>query len=960
MKKILAVMFVLMLSAVFLMPANAKNEGKIGIEGHVRDSLLNLRLQGAMVYVLDSAGAVIDSAKADGKMYLFNKPTETAKFTLKLPRRKAQYTLEVTYPGYETVYRMLTLDNIGSREAIRQIPDIIMRKEPRKLGEVTVTATKVKFFNKGDTLVYNADAFQLAEGSMLDALIEQLPGVELKDDGRIFVNGKFVESLMLNGKEFMGENNKLLLENLGAYTVKNVAVYDKLSDRSEFLGRDDGDSQYVMDVKLKKEYDNGYVGNLEAGYGSRGRYMGRLFGMKYNNTSQVMVYGNINNLNDKRTPGRNSSWTPEDMQSGTLREKLAGVDYSYSKPDNSLRGQGNAAIRHSSLDDETVTNLTTLMPASYNYAYKSIRSRNLLMSTRHNVIIQKKRVMIIGDVYGSYSNQNNRNGVVSATFNESQQNVTREMIEDIYSTSSAPLRELVNRNLQTDSTSGQNYNVDGSIGVIYKMPKSSDDASTYVSVRYDNSEPVRYNDQVINYGRDAAPAYRLSQYAKNNPAHSFKLHNENQYSFVLTSGNITPLYFYDHEHRVKNSYLYALDRLEDNGIFGVLPGDYQSAFDSGNSYEGTHRTDQHRGGFRMTFNGEKWSIGFGPSVKFSHQSLDYTQGGQHFHITRNSRSYYDDWTTFTLYIGETSGSGFFKQAPHKISFNFYASEKLPQMEYLIDMPNTADPLFIYEGAPDLKNEQTWKWNLRYDRKPTGKRWMESIVADYNLTTNALVRGYSYDESTGVRRIRSYNTSGNWDAGVANILSTPIDRKGRVMLSSNTAARYGHATDMIGVNSQAPAPFTVKNLFLSENLKLSWNVTSKVTLGAKGDIQWRETRSERESFENIHALTANYGVTATAQLPLNFGVSTDLTLYTRSGYSIKELNTTDCVWNARLSYSADKGRWLFMVDGFDILHQLSNVNYSVTPQGQVVTYTNVLPKFFMVHVQYKLNIMPKKR
>lgn len=43
----------------------------------------------------------------------------------------------------------------------------------------------------------NADAFQMAEGSMLDALIEQLPGVELKDDGRIFVNGKFIESLLI-------------------------------------------------------------------------------------------------------------------------------------------------------------------------------------------------------------------------------------------------------------------------------------------------------------------------------------------------------------------------------------------------------------------------------------------------------------------------------------------------------------------------------------------------------------------------------------------------------------------------------------------------------------------------------------------------------------------------------------------------------------------------------------------
>lgn len=62
-------------------------------------------------------------------------------------------------------------------------------------------ASKVKFYNRGDTLVYNADAFNLAEGSMLDALIQQLPDVELKDNGNIYVNGKYVEELLLNGKQ---------------------------------------------------------------------------------------------------------------------------------------------------------------------------------------------------------------------------------------------------------------------------------------------------------------------------------------------------------------------------------------------------------------------------------------------------------------------------------------------------------------------------------------------------------------------------------------------------------------------------------------------------------------------------------------------------------------------------------------------------------------------------------------
>ena len=77
-----------------------------------------------------------------------------------------------------------------------------MRRSVKELAEVTVKATMVKFYNKGDTLVYNAGAFKLADGSMLDALIRQLPDVELKDDGRIYVRGQYVENLLLNGKDF--------------------------------------------------------------------------------------------------------------------------------------------------------------------------------------------------------------------------------------------------------------------------------------------------------------------------------------------------------------------------------------------------------------------------------------------------------------------------------------------------------------------------------------------------------------------------------------------------------------------------------------------------------------------------------------------------------------------------------------------------------------------------------------
>ncbi|MCM1050951.1 MAG: hypothetical protein NC349_03230 [Paenibacillus sp.] len=75
---------------------------------------------------------------------------------------------------------------------------------------------------------------------------------------------------------------------------------------------------------------------------------------------------------------------------------------------------------------------------------------------------------------------------------------------------------------------------------------------------------------------------------------------------------------------------------------------------------------------------------------------------------------------------------------------------------------------------------------------------------------------------------------------------------------------------------------------------------------------------------------------------------------------RELDTTDAIWNMRLTYTPRGGRWVFMLDGFDMLHQLSNVNYAINASGRTVTYTNALPRYIMLSLQYRLNIQPKKR
>ena len=132
------------------------------------------------------------------------------------------FIIRLSHPDYETAYHKIHITK-NHEEKTLQIRKLTKREKAMMLDEVVVTASVVEFVNKGDTIQFNADAFELAEGSMLSALIKRLPGAELKENGQIYVNGKFVDKLLLNGEDFFRNDKLVLLQNLPAYTVKNLS-----------------------------------------------------------------------------------------------------------------------------------------------------------------------------------------------------------------------------------------------------------------------------------------------------------------------------------------------------------------------------------------------------------------------------------------------------------------------------------------------------------------------------------------------------------------------------------------------------------------------------------------------------------------------------------------------------------------------------------------------------------------
>lgn len=306
------------------------DQKKCRIQGEIVDAVTEYPIENAKICIFDTLGTNLCDSMGYHKFLMNNTAYETVLYNCEVSWCP-KYRLSIVAKGYKPQ----TIDIINPKDGYINFGTVMLLKARREinLNEVTVTSTRIKMVMKGDTIEYDATAFQLQEGSMLDDLISMLPGTSLDNDGRISVNGRFVSELLVNGRKFFSGDPQIALRNLPAYTVKKVQVFQKtpMAER-DIKNRDRSNDPLVMDVTLK-EYMNGWIANAEGGYGSTTyggwspRWMGRLFGMRYTRKSFFAIHSSANNLNDPEAAGSKGEWRKPKSSSGEIATKRVGLEY---------------------------------------------------------------------------------------------------------------------------------------------------------------------------------------------------------------------------------------------------------------------------------------------------------------------------------------------------------------------------------------------------------------------------------------------------------------------------------------------------------------------------------------------------------------------------------------------------------------------------------------------------------
>jgi len=621
-------------------------------------------------------------------------------------------------------------------------------------------------------------------------------------------------------------------------------------------------------------------------------------------------------------------------------------------------------------NNSTTTARTNFLSSGDTYENRFARSynRNAQLETRHYLNLHNDAVWGYAMVVGRYRTADSHSDNLSGTFNTEQKDMTLKALEALYTASSQEtLDAVINRANTRSLGKSREYEVQFYPGFDWKLPKSSDRIHYEFGVKYNSKKETDWDDYTINYGADPNPAVRTRRYKDNQPNHVLTLINNLTYSFRLKRVFMTVNYEYRFADRWRDSHSFALDRLADMGVFGVLPEGYTSALDPDNSYTSHQMQNQHslqvRGSWYKEFKNKSFlNIYIGPEVTFLHDHMDYRRAGKlyplkHDFVTLNIRNLQGQIS----YEWKPIGEGRRQRYVNELMFMARSTPKNPGLLDMVDIINDSDPLNISQGNPDLRPQQDWNFDLRWFFRPErpAHPLNNTLSVSYNFVDDAIVRGYTYDTRTGVRHNRSYNLDGNHSYRASNNFSLQFGKGDCLTLSSNTSADRSVYADMVGIDTEAPTPSKVNNFTFNQGVDLAWNF-GKQTLRLKGNVMTRHSSSTREDFRDIDAQTYTCSVLGNFRIPGGFGVETDLSLYTRRGYGVKELDTSDLIWNMRLSWTPKKSRWSIFLDGFDLLHQLSNVNYAVTATGRTVSYSNALPRYFLLSAQYRLNIQPKQK
>lgn len=836
--------------------------------------------------------------------------------------KKGKYLMQIAFLGFQTIYKELSVplkkgNNLGA---------FVMKTTDVNLKEINVSGDYVPIRIKKDTIEFNANAFKTKPDAVVEDLLKKLPGIKVDRAGNIKAMGEDVTKLLVDGKEFFGNDPKVATKNLPANAIDKVQLYNKKSDESEFTGIDDGTRDKTINLVLKDDKKNALFGDITAGYGTDNHYKASAKAYRFTNKNQFAALGMINNINQFG------------FSFGDYLNFSGGISAM-------MHGGGSGQIRIISDDSfpinfgQPVTGLTASAAGGFNFSHSNGPNNRVFLSYLAN-----------GSDKILYRFTNTKNFTEIGAY--LQVDTLEEMYKDMAHRLNFGLRKridstgniILNGGLAFTMSNTNSYKLsyrsvnDSPINTLdYKSINDLDKISGNISGSY--MKKINRNRTVLKLAADVFLSNKLSKtqfdntvwYSETGVEEHDDQYQNNQtdninYSAVASlTQKLSKLLYLEPAIRIGNT-IESIDRtqgllMQNNEIIDSLSPDFKKSY------------QWLRPGISLKRNTEKTQFSLGLQME----------------LGQLSTSLWDKNIIESTYWYVTPRLSYeYQYKPgRRINLSYNSRVNTPTANQLLPVVNNMNPLSLYYGNPELKPEYSHNLRIHW--------WVFDLFSFTSLLTS-LSGNYTIDKINWTSVINSdleqsstlVNVDNDYELRGSIDFSTPIRKLG-VKINLDFEESWNRGISFINGVENETTNLSHRISFNVENRKKKkWDLISGAGINLQNSWYSVQESLNKQYFDISWFAEIRYNPND----HWNFELSADVTNYTDLDFaeSIKVP-----LMGAEVSYLFLKNkRAVFSINGFDLLNQNTGIERLSELNYLRVIQSNTIGRYVMFSFKYRLN------
>lgn len=830
----------------------------------------------------------------------------------------------ISFSGYRVIRKEFELTASQSQ---LDLGTFKMYHDAQSLEEVLVTAERPPVSVKKDTIEFNATAFKTLPTALVEDLLKKLPGVDVDNNGNITVNGRAVNRILVDGKDFFGGDPKVATRNLPANIIDKVQVVDDKEQLDQDPNINKAQLGQVINLKLKKSIKQGWFGKAYAGAGTDDRYEAGAILNMFRDTLQVSVLGFSNNLN-RAGFGLGDVMSTGGFQRSGVNSVSINSDGGFALNGVSFGGMGQGITRSTGGGININNEFGKKVTLNLQYFYGQNNNRfdqlsNTQQFFQDTSLTTRNLTQQESDEYTHRIGGALRWKVDTfSSLRFAPQLTLKKSLSDrlLYASSGSNFEPLLNESNNRQHVDGNDIGYSHNLYYNRTFRKKGRTLNINHGFNLYNAGNDQFNDITDTFYKAPASKRVLSQ-LRNRNADNFRTSLMVNYNEPLTKTLGL---------RLSGNGEYFKDNDELNTYNKDITGEDYTVINPSLS-NGVKRSGL-RGSFTSALNWKikKWTIT--PGITFQALDID-NEFAKNPTINQNF-----NYVMPALNI-----------AVKEWYFSYNVNVREPQATDLQPVVDNTNTLYQQLGNPSLVPTQSHNINLNYNKFNTKSNMSVFVYLNGSIDQDAVIRERSVDDK-GVQVTRPINVDGIWRfSGNVNV-SKQFKFKSNWQLSIRGSVYTEYNRSLVIVNNNRSEVMNWRSI---PTISGSFNLKDKLEFTQRYSIGWNKSIYESDVYPDLEVISHTSNSEVIVRLPKHFVWESSID-YNYNPQTAPGVRKSNVRWNAGINYmflKDDKGQLKLSV--YDLLNQ--NISISrVTRENYIQdNQTTILRRYFLLTFTYNI-------